>query len=666
MTPAVRICLVGAMLGMATLIAAPQDRPAPQAPFRSGVDLIELDVSVLDRARQPVRGLTADDFTVRVDGESRPIRTFSAVDIPPPLKPSAPWIRDMAPDVATNTRPGGRVVVIMIDDGSFGQVAQSIDMWAVQKARAIARAAVDELRPNDLAAVVFTENNHAAQNFTNDRQRLLRAIEKAPLVPGSATNVSPAGAPNPQLAALAADPDGSTRGSCNCGLCSIDALGHVAQSLISIAHQRKILVYVSAGVVVTPDDGKGPEKFQTAENWKLHCNLARRDSMSKVFRQLQRANVMVQAIDPKGVVVSGPGPDWRVEFLRTVAETTGGRAIVNHNEMETMVPAVMAESSAYYLLAVDSGVTKDDGRFHPIEIRVNRPDVEVRSRKGYFAPTANDRKAMTAAAASPTANGSIEAALPKSDFPLDVSAVPIAGGSRKPEVAIVLGVTQTPRAAQRAGSVEPIDVLVRAFDPDSGGAVGSASQKLTFTWNTLDSPGQLEVLSRLPLRPGRYELRVGVNAGGDRSASVYTYADVPDFAREPLTLSGLVVSTSPAPKSALKGALSDLMPVVPTARRVFRDSDRVTVFVRVFQGGGHALESASIATRVIDTANAEVGRDSKTADAKSFGANRSFDYTFDLPVRDFAAGQYLLTMDVSAGSKKAQRTLRFRIVRPPS
>jgi VWFA-related protein len=663
MKAALLTSFVGAVLAIATIVAAPQEPRAPQATFRSGVDLIELDVSVLDRARQPVRGLTADDFTVRVDGEPRPIRTFSAVDLPPAARPPAPWIRDTAPDVATNTRPTGRVVVIMIDDGSFGQVDKSIDMWAVQKARAVARAAVDELRPNDLAAVVFSENNHAAQNFTADRRRLLTAIEKSSIIPGSSLGMSAVGAPNPELAALASDPYGSMRGSCTCGLCSIDALGHVAQSLISIPHQRKILVYVSAGVVVEPDDGKGPEKFQTAENWKLHCNLARRDSMAKVFRQLQLANVTVQAIDPKGVVVSGPGPDWKVEYLKTMAETTGGRAVVNTNDMETQVPAVMAESSAYYLLAVDSGLTKDDGRFHPIEIRVNRPDVDVRSRKGYYAPTAKERKAMTARA-SRTANGSIEAALPKADFPLDVSAVPIAGGSRKPEVAVVLGVTQTPRAtAQRPGNAEPIDVLVRAFDPDSGGAVGSVSQKLTFTWNAVDTAGQFEVLSRLPLRPGRYELRVGVNAADDRSASVYTYAEVPDFAREPLALSGVVVSTSPAPKSAPRGALSDLMPVVPTARRVFRNSDRVTVFMRVYQGGGHALEPASIATRVIDAANTEVSRGVEAADAKAFGADRSFDYTLDLPVRDLAAGQYLLTMDVAAGSKKAQRTLRFRIAR---
>ena len=190
MKTAARICFTGSLLWIAAASAAPQNRPAPQTTFRTGVDLIELDVSVLDRARQPFRGLTAEDFTVRVDGEARPIRTFSAVDVPPPARPSAPWVRDVAPDVATNTGPGGRVVVIMIDDGSFAQVDDAIDIRAVQKARAVARAAVDELGPSDLAAVVFTENNHAAQNFTTDRTRLLAAIEKSAIFPGSVSSLS--------------------------------------------------------------------------------------------------------------------------------------------------------------------------------------------------------------------------------------------------------------------------------------------------------------------------------------------------------------------------------------------------------------------------------------------------------------------------------------------
>jgi hypothetical protein len=125
--------LFGWLVCVAVLAAVAQDQRTSQPTFRSGVDVIELDVSVLDKDRHPVSGLTAADFTVRVDGQPRPVVAFHAVDLPKPIPPSAPWIRDVAPDIATNTKPSGRVVVIVIDDGGFGQIDDAIDIRAIQR-----------------------------------------------------------------------------------------------------------------------------------------------------------------------------------------------------------------------------------------------------------------------------------------------------------------------------------------------------------------------------------------------------------------------------------------------------------------------------------------------------------------------------------------------------
>src|ERR1700730_14538348 len=73
-----------------------------QPSFKTGVQLVRIDVSVLDEKRQPVRGLQASDFTVLEDGQPRPIRSFQAVDVAvstPPIAPIAPM---PAPEVATN------------------------------------------------------------------------------------------------------------------------------------------------------------------------------------------------------------------------------------------------------------------------------------------------------------------------------------------------------------------------------------------------------------------------------------------------------------------------------------------------------------------------------------------------------------------------------------
>jgi VWFA-related protein len=677
--------LAGGLLSVAALAGARQDRPAPQPTFRTGVDLIQLDVSVLDKDRRPVQGLTAADFTVLVDGQPRPIVAFRAVELPKPIPPSAPWIRDVAPDVATNTRPSGRVVVIMIDDGSFGQVDNAIDLRAVQKAREVARAALNELGPDDLAAVVYTENNHTAQNFTIDRRRLLAAIDTSVILPAP-----PGGG----------DPLGIQRGSCSCGLCSIEALGRVAEALRSLPQQRKIVIFISPGVVVEPEKGDRPTVvFEASEallhtagyaNETLHCNLAKRDAMTEVFRQAQLANVTIQAVDPKGLAVGQVGgalatsPTFlRMEFLRTMAETTGGRAVVNNNDMERQVSAVLAESSAYYLVGIESGVPSTPreppaslraGRFYPIQVRVNRPGLEVRTRKGYYAPTAKERKAMTTPLRGLEA--SIAAALPKSDFPMDVSVAPFAGANRKAELAVVLAVMQPADASRRESRRplemmgrafnpenvrEPVDVMIRSFNPESGKALGTWRQRMHLRWNPTDAAfGHYEVMSRVPVSSGRYELRLGLQTGDGRTASVYTYVEVPDFAGESLSLSGLVLSATPSPRMAPKDAFAGLMPVTPTARRVFQKTDRVTAFLRVYQGGSHPLVPVTITTRLVDSTNAPVGDGVRNVDVTSFSKARSFDNQFDLPVR-LPRGEYLLSADVAAGGKTAQRTLRFRV-----
>src|SRR5689334_15853493 len=92
-----RPCLTAAACAP-TLVVVRAQTPA----FRAGVELVSVDVSVLNGYRLPIRGLTADDFTVLEDGHPRPIAAFSPVDLPGSVLPSARWMLEVAPDVATN------------------------------------------------------------------------------------------------------------------------------------------------------------------------------------------------------------------------------------------------------------------------------------------------------------------------------------------------------------------------------------------------------------------------------------------------------------------------------------------------------------------------------------------------------------------------------------
>jgi hypothetical protein len=224
----------------------------------------------------------------------------------------------------------------------------------------------------------------------------------------------------------------------------------------------------------------------------------------------------------------------------------------------------------------------------------------------------------------------------------------------------VLNVSQ-PNVAATAHQ-ESVNVVIRTFNPETGNALGTWRRDVNLVWKASTSTtGQYELLSRVPVTPGRYEVRLGVQTGDGRTASVYAYAEVPKFSDEPMSMSGLIVSSTPAPTSAPKDTFMGLLPVVPTARRAFRQADHVKAFVRVYEGGSRPLAPITITTHIVDTSNKTVGDDgSKEVEPMAFSKSRTFDYSVDVPT-SLPAGEYLLTINGAAGKNAASRMVRYRV-----
>jgi beta-lactamase class A len=114
-----RVIVLGALaalgLGVA-LLSARQQEPRPPT-FRVRTDLVQLDVSVLDRQGQPVAGLTARDFTVLKDGVPQPIVAFAVVDVPTWTEGTAAWTREIGSDVVnpSSTSPPVRTFPAVTD-----------------------------------------------------------------------------------------------------------------------------------------------------------------------------------------------------------------------------------------------------------------------------------------------------------------------------------------------------------------------------------------------------------------------------------------------------------------------------------------------------------------------------------------------------------------------
>src|SRR5262245_42748696 len=358
--------LIAVVIALSALTFA-QDANVPQLTYRTGIELVQIDVSVLDRDRHPVLGLKPGDFVVKEDGKVRAIAAFSAVTLPErKSEPAAEWMREASPDVVTNLAPkDGRLVVILLD--------YSIGKSNLPEVRRTAEAAVDQLGPGDMAAVIFTTVG-VPQNFTSDRSLLRAAIDQTFL----GFEVDPD------------DPIGAHRGECPCGVCSLEAMTNVADAVREVPHRRKILLFIGTGVSVST----------TA----IGCFAEVREAREKLLRAAGAANLTIHTFDsallqsggysstqqrdiPEVTDASARAPNLvRQNDLAFFPGETGGRAIKNTNAPWEPIPAIFAETDSYYVLGIAPSSLTDDGAFHKISVEVNLPGVEVHPRKGYYAP----------------------------------------------------------------------------------------------------------------------------------------------------------------------------------------------------------------------------------------------------------------------------------------
>jgi hypothetical protein len=173
---------------------------------------------------------------------------------------------------------------------------------------------------------------------------------------------------------------------------------------------------------------------------------------------------------------------------------------------------------------------------------------------------------------------------------------------------------------------------------------------------------EYEVLSRLDLRPGRYQLRIAANVGSlSTGGSLYHDVDVPDFSRAPVALSGLILSAEPRPVVAPADALKSILPVVPTSRRTFVTTDRVTVFTRVHQGGKAPIAPVRLRLTLRNASNVQVAEQWHEVDPSHFTTARFADVVLDVPIARLLPGQYLLTVEGTIGTNAVRRYSRFEL-----
>jgi VWFA-related protein len=412
--PALALALGGAGVRAQNPPAAKPDqaRPAttPQPPDRSDqvirtrVDLVTTDVIVRNGDGQFIADLKKEDFEVFEDDVKQEVVSFTlthggriynmAAAPPPPVQEGI-----ILPPPRPTNDAAGRIFIIFVDD-------LHLDFRNTGRIRELFKKISTELvHEGDMFGIVSTGPSSIAIDLTYDRKRLDEAIKKisgAGLMPKDILDV-PQGAQGPPEVRYRAHVAFSTA-------------YEIMQSLEQVHNRRKAFVYVSNGYDFDPfeksREKREMERFgqpRTNENGDTEMynpfSMQRQGNvfheadlvseLAELTRAANRANATIYTIDPRGLV-GGPDLDENIDMvewqdyvrssqdsLRTLAELTGGFAVVNQNDFDRALKRIDADSSDYYVIGYYSSNPDPTKKRRKIEVKVKREGLNVRYRTEY-------------------------------------------------------------------------------------------------------------------------------------------------------------------------------------------------------------------------------------------------------------------------------------------
>ena len=379
------LCLTSAASALAQSAASPPPPPAvqtnPNAPaLKVTSRVVQVNVIVQDKNGQPVTGLTKDDFTILDQGQPQTLASFAeqANKVTTTLV-SAAAASTFSNRVQERYGAPPNVSVILIDSlnmlDNYGEVSRSnMSMARAQVVKFLAK-----VQPQDRVALYFLSNKiYILHDFTNDTTELLRAMDIIRDLQMDQPNAAPAmdfalNAPNSRMTDPGWAREGISRGT------EVDKTNRVKQSAAAfeaIAKHlagipgRKNLIWISGGFPFLIYTVVGPLSFDS--------------QISAAARVLSGANVAVYAVDARGLTVGKPDPQT-VNTMTVLADRTGGRVLHNTNDLSGAIRTAIDDSRVTYVLSYYPDHNKWNGDFREIKVKVNRPGVEVRARRGYFA-----------------------------------------------------------------------------------------------------------------------------------------------------------------------------------------------------------------------------------------------------------------------------------------
>ena len=668
-----KILLVGAL---AALPLVPQNAPAT---FKSNTNLVIVNVTVRDKSGKPIEDLKKGDFQLLEDGKPQTISVFelqrleSAV-LPPIEKtlvqrPATPSVQKQpeSSEPATAERLRDHRLIAILFDMSSMQPAEQL------RAQAAANKFITEqMTKSDLVSImVYGATLKTLEDFTSDRDQLLADIRKLRIGDSSENAVQGT------TGADATDDSGEfTADDTEFNIFNTDnklaALEDAAKKL-AIYPEKKALVYIASGISKT--------------------GVENQSQLRSTVNAAVRANVAFYPIDARGLMAITPGGDASTasvkgtgmftgstqssakdsfhdsqETLYSLASDTGGKALLDSNDLSVGMTQVQHDINTYYILGYYSTNDAADGKYRKLKVTVSNPQAKLDFRNGYYASK------TWAKFNSSDKERQLQEALtlgdPATDLPLAVEIDYFRTGKLKYFVPISVKIPGSSFDLAKKGSndVTEFEFIGQISDP-KGKVIGGVRDGITVKLNE-DNASQLktrhiEYDTGLTLAPGEYRLRFLARENKTGKMGTFETAfTVPDLDAQKTTvrLSSVVwsnqkealassIGTAGTSKKLLEAhpLVDNGVKIVPSVTRVFRKDQNLIVYFEVYEPGKtDDTKTPNLTADISFFLGKKKTFESSPVRVQKLNAKRADTaaFQFSVPLKNIQAGQYTCQVNV--------------------
>ena len=618
-----RRCVAAALLLL--LAGSPVQGGAQQQPVQGGSvqtirvksEIVLTNVVVRDKKTgQIVKGLKASDFTIMENGKPQTIASFDYQNV------------DEAAVLAEKSTVSGKATIADLLNRDLAATPEQLrdhrlivmffDLSSMQPEdidRAV-EAAEDyinkKMQPADLVASVSLSTGLTMdQDFTSDKDALLKAVRK---YNGTDSTGFALGNEGGTTDGTSDDSSSFTADDSEYNALNTDrelfAIRTIARALERV-DQKKSMLYFSGGL--TRQGIENQASMRAATNEAVKANMAIYAVDSRGLQALPPVGDASQGSLRGTAAYSGAAMQSQLnanfssqETLGTLASDTGGKLFTDSNDFAPAFQQVQHDTEAYYIVGFHSTNPAHDGSYRHLTVKVNRSDVKIEYRPGYYAPAdfqhakTEDRElALTEQMRSDLPATDVAIYLQALYFRMDDNKffVPVSlivpgsqihsvknGDKDKANIDIIGNVRRPVSMAQSSSDFCKED----SGQSSSGVVVANVRDTVKLSLDAAQQVQQknIQYSTGFTLAPGQYRLKFVVRENQTGAmGSFETCLRVPDMKKSPMKLSSIVLASQRVPNTAKKTVsplVRDGVEWIPNVPHVFRQDQHLYFLYEVY------------------------------------------------------------------------------------